>query len=211
MGDIGENGEYLPVRALIFTCTSKENHDLTAQKRLKTRSTNFNNNSSKNVSTPINSVSDLRSDLKSNSNSVQSSTHISIPDSVQNSKQNSTQNGTSKCYPQSDSYSTSLSSPNNLISNLTPNTNFNSNSIQNCNLSTQHPRDQNSTSASYQNFNNQRNSRDNFPSNEELDFMLYLELLRRQEQLELQRLERWNEQIPWKPHNKKSKAKTVKK
>merc|ERR1711980_86664 len=65
---------------------------------------------------------------------------------------------------------------------------------------------QNTTSINHQNsqlFSTSSSRTSNhYPTNEELDFMLYLELLKRKEQREIETLKEWNKTVPWKQKNK---------
>merc|ERR1712035_309654 len=71
---------------------------------------------------------------------------------------------------------------------------------------------QNTTSINHQNsqlFSTTSSSRtsNHYPTSEELDFMLYLELLKRKEQREIETLKEWNKTVPWKQKNKNSTKK----
>jgi hypothetical protein len=97
----------------------------------------------------------------------------------------------------------------------TPLNSFNSNALKNkssnLNFSTSTTNStENSTSTNRNSSSpllSKRNSVEDLPTNDELDFMLYVELLKRQEQREILRLAAWNEQHPWKCHNDSKQAK----
>lgn len=118
MGDIDENGKYVPVRATIFSA---------------------NKTDSKNI---------LNQEHHINQYQFTNSSHTSYSISTQNTTSINNHENSRNCYCSSTSYS--------------------------------------------------------YPSNEELDFMLYLELLKRKEQRELETLEQWNKTVPWKQKKKSS-------
>ena len=127
MGDIDENGKYVPVRAMIFSADKTED----------TKYLHLNSHDSNQQHTH-----------QSYSNNSTSSSHT-------NSNSISTQNTTSINHQNSQLFSTSSSRTSN-----------------------------------------------HYPTNEELDFMLYLELLKRKEQREIETLKEWNKTVPWKQKNK---------
>lgn len=180
MGDIGDNGEYLPVRATIYSSSSKKQvkSNSIAQKRQR-----FNEF----IDSPDSTDSTINSD----------SIHDSSVSSIR-SKSNSSHN--------SNIFSTTVQTPLN---------SFDSNSakIQSSNMIFTTSHQTNSTENSTSNNRNsspllsKRNSVEDLPTNDELDFMLYVELLKRQEQREILRIQAWNEQHPWRYHNDSKQAK----
>jgi len=186
MGDIGENGEYLPVRSTIYSCTSKkpvESNSIAQKRQRLNESTNSPDSTDSNLihnsdSTCNSSVSAIRSKSNSNSNKVPST--VQTPPNATNS--NAINSNAVKNQSSNLNFSTSL--PTNFSENSTSTNRNNSSPLL-----------------------SKRNSVGDLPTNDELDLMLYLELLKRQEQREILRIAAWNKHYPWKYHNDSKQAK----